>query len=125
MTELTNQIHYDWPSKQHRYEDQDPGKVGSLELKQSKEVIPDIRVSPAPDVDQHGGESLPKKYHTNCHCRHNLWKQMSHYHWIKAGVKHLGINSINSREAEKWLIKQGHTVMQISAYAQVYYLEHT
>lgn len=60
---LTNQIHHDWPSKQHRQEDQYPGEVWSLEGKQTKEVEPDIRVSPTPDIHKHGGECFTKEYH--------------------------------------------------------------
>lgn len=63
--QLTNEIHHYRTTKEHRYEDQYPGEVRGLEGEEPKEVIPDIRVSPAPDVDNHGCESFTEKYHTH------------------------------------------------------------
>ena len=62
---LTNKIHCNRASEQYREQDEDPREVGGLEAKEAEKVVDNKGVSPAADVDYHGGEGLPEKYHAD------------------------------------------------------------
>ena len=52
------QVHGHGVAQQQGEAEQDPGEVGSVEGEETKEVHPDVGISPGPDVDQHYCEGL-------------------------------------------------------------------
>lgn len=75
--ELTNEVDHDGASEQDRDEDQDPGEVRCLESEQPKEVVADVRIPSAPNVDDHGGQRLSQEDHPHCKGGYDLTHWMS------------------------------------------------
>ena len=70
-----------------------------MECKESKEVEPDIRVSPTPDVDYHCRQCFTKEYHANS----NSSYQLKLVEPLRKSVLIMGPNTQGGISQSEWL----------------------
>lgn len=81
----TYEVHYHRVAQEQGEAQQHPRKIGCLEIDQPEEVEPEVRVTPAPHVHQHGGEGVAQEQLVHKHCYHNHERSTQQEHVEEVG----------------------------------------